>query len=74
MRVHAVFDENGDILALAEVVEEGDDRIGVRPVPGDDRKTAEFAVPDECVGKPLATLADRYRVEDASGGPRLTRR
>ncbi|MBZ4318374.1 hypothetical protein [Streptomyces huiliensis] len=74
MRVHASFDENGDIIALAEIVEEGDDRVGVRPVPGEDRKVAEFAVPDECVGKPLAELAARYRVEDASGGPRLARR
>ncbi|MGK5641280.1 hypothetical protein ACSNOK_23630 [Streptomyces sp. URMC 126] len=74
MRVHAAFDENGEILALAEIVEEGDDRVGVRLVPGDDREVADFTVPDDCAGKPFSELVARYRVDRGSKEPRLTRR
>ncbi|KUM96752.1 hypothetical protein AQI88_09610 [Streptomyces cellostaticus] len=71
MRVQAAFDEDGHIIALAEIVAEGDDRLGVRLVPCADRKLAELTVPGECVGEPLAELAARYRVEDAPEGARL---
>ncbi|ANP48714.1 hypothetical protein J2Z21_007139 [Streptomyces griseochromogenes] len=72
MRVHAAFGADGHIIALAEIVAEGDDRLGIRLVPGEDRKLAELTVPGECVGRPLAELAARYRVEEAADGPRLT--
>lgn len=74
MRVHAAFDEDGRIIALAEIVAEGDGRLGVRLVPGEDRTLAELTVPCECIGEPLAELAARYRVEDGPNGPRLALR
>lgn len=74
MRVYAAFRDDGQIIALAEIIEEGDERIGVRLLPGEDRKIAEFTVPPEYTGKPFAELATRYRVEDAPDGPRLARR
>ena len=74
MRVHAAYREDGQIVALAEIVEEGGERMGIRLMPGDDQKVAEFTVPADYADRPFAELVAHYRVEDAAEGPRLMRR
>ncbi|MFH8972459.1 hypothetical protein [Streptomyces sp. NPDC017890] len=68
MRVHAEFQEDGTIVALAEIIEEGDDRIGIRLHPSDGRKVAEFVVPPEYVDKPFSELVAQYRVREVPDG------
>ncbi|HET9380813.1 MAG TPA: hypothetical protein VFP69_08280 [Streptomyces sp.] len=72
--MHAEFQEDGTIVALAEIIEEGDDRLGVRLRPGDGRRVAELSVPAEYVDRPFSELVAQYRVREVSGGsPRLVR-
>ncbi|MCP3822709.1 hypothetical protein NLX86_32885 [Streptomyces sp. A3M-1-3] len=71
MRAYAAFREDGQIVALAEIIEEGDERIGVRLLPGEDSKIAELELPPEWTERPLAEMVARYRVEYAPDGHRL---
>ncbi|MFG2221660.1 hypothetical protein [Streptomyces sp. NPDC048644] len=74
MRVEASFGKDGNIIALAEIVEEGDERVRIRLVPSDDRRIAELEVPPEYDGRPFAELAARFTVVEAPDGPKFAPR
>jgi hypothetical protein len=74
MRVYAAYEDDGRIVALSEIVEDGDERISVRIRPGDEGKVAELDVPQGFEESPFAELAERYRVDTGPGGPRFALR
>lgn len=72
MRVHAAFDKDGRVIALAEIVEADGERVGVRLLPSEDRTIGQLEVPSGYVDKPLSELVAHYRVEEGPRGPRFT--
>ncbi|MFE5330321.1 hypothetical protein ACFRCG_28430 [Embleya sp. NPDC056575] len=72
MRVQASYGEDGSIIALAEIIEAGDDRVRVRLRPSEDRKIAELEVPPEYADRPFADLAARFKVTESPDGAAFT--
>ncbi|SHG24819.1 hypothetical protein [Streptoalloteichus hindustanus] len=74
MRVHAAYQKDGRIVAIAEIVEDGDERLAVRLLPDDEHEVVEVEVPREFDDKPFAELVERFRVRSGPEGPTLTPR
>ncbi|MFG2111129.1 hypothetical protein ACGFRB_00565 [Streptomyces sp. NPDC048718] len=78
MRVYAAYDADGRIMALSEIVEDGE-RVTCVPLPpgvgpGDERRegaggagVVELVVPDGFEKRPLRELAEAFRVDAGSG-------
>ena len=66
MRVHVAYEQDGSIVALAEIEENPTGGIACRPVPGDGQAVAEADVPEEFTELPLSHLLKSLR---ASAGP-----
>ncbi|MFE7316533.1 hypothetical protein ACFU7T_26080 [Streptomyces sp. NPDC057555] len=71
MRVHVAYEQDGSIVALAEIEENPTGGIACRPLPGDGQSVAEAEVPREFTDLPLSQLLKNLRVSERPEGVQL---
>ncbi|MGK5631724.1 hypothetical protein [Streptomyces sp. URMC 123] len=73
MKVQALFDSEGQLIALMESSTD-ESRPQACPVPGEGQNAAELDVPEEYAASSLAEILTRLRVDLSDGAPRLVAR
>ncbi|WP_329563131.1 hypothetical protein [Kitasatospora sp. NBC_01266] len=74
MRVHVAYEQDGRIVALAEIEDQPAGNMVIRPVAGGGRSVVEAEVPTEYADFSLAGLIDRLRVDTGAATPTLIAR
>ncbi|GAA3191259.1 MULTISPECIES: hypothetical protein [Streptomyces] len=78
MRIKALYEPDGTIIAMAELRDGAEVRPELLPSPSSahpgEQRVAELEIPDEFRERPLAEVAAGFRVEPAPEGVRLARK
>ncbi|MFD9814559.1 hypothetical protein [Streptomyces sp. NPDC059080] len=78
MRLKALYEPDGTIIAMAEIRDHEEGHLELRPPSSAEHPTeqqvADLDVPDEFRERPLAEVAAGFRVESTAEGVRLSRK